>query len=54
MTHDHHSSSAAVQVPSQMLAQHREGWHTFTRFIVVNCLAVAALLVFLLLVFKVF
>jgi hypothetical protein len=53
MTHDPHSSPPP-QVPAEMVAQHRAGWHAFTRMMLWNGIATAAVLVFLLLVAKVF
>ncbi|MDX2027445.1 MAG: aa3-type cytochrome c oxidase subunit IV [Alphaproteobacteria bacterium] len=41
------------KVPAAMLAEHREGWRAFTRLIVWNCVATAALLLLMLLAFKV-
>jgi hypothetical protein len=42
------------EVPPEMLAAHRAGWDAFTRAAFWNAVATAAVLVLLLLVFKVF
>jgi hypothetical protein len=46
MQHDTHA--APSQLPADYLNEHRAGWHAFTRFVVANCVAVAALLVLML------
>ncbi len=43
-----HMNTAEPQVPVDMLRDRRQGWHDFTRFVVLNCLAVAAILVLML------
>lgn len=53
MAHNNHSSSPP-QVPADMLARHRAGWHHFTHGVVYVSAATAAVLLFLLLVGKVF
>lgn len=52
MAHD--NPTTLPPVPAELLAAHQRGWHAFTRATLWNCVAVAALLVVLLLVFKVF
>jgi len=44
----HSNSTAEPQVPVSMLKERRQGWHAFTRFIVMNCLAVATILLLML------
>jgi hypothetical protein len=46
-------SDAASEPPAALINERRAGWHAFTRAIMLNCVAVAALLFFLLLVFKI-
>jgi hypothetical protein len=53
MAHDNHSA-APPQVPAEMLAQHRAGWGAFTHGVFYVSVATAAVLVFLLLIGKVF
>jgi hypothetical protein len=45
---------AASEPPAALTAERRAGWHAFTRAIVLNCVAVAGVLLLMLLVFKVF
>jgi hypothetical protein len=55
MAHDFHAANAAEpQVPPQLLAARRADWHSFTRSLEANIAAIAAFLVLLLLVFRVF
>lgn len=49
----HSHSSAPQKVPAEMLATHRAGWHRFTRGIVYVCVATAAVLLLMLVFFKV-
>ncbi len=42
------------QVPSDMLVQHKRGWHEFTRFMLWNAIGIAAVLFLMLLFFRVF
>ncbi len=53
MAQDHHATTPP-QVPVDMLEQHRAMWHFFTRGMLWNAIATAVVLVFLLLVAKVF
>ncbi len=53
MAHNDHSATPP-QVPADMLAQHRAGWQSFTHGVFVVSVATAAVLVFLLLIGKVF
>jgi hypothetical protein len=53
MAHDN-PSAAPPQVPAEMLAEHRIGWHLFTHGMLYTAFGTAAVLVFLLLVGKVF
>jgi hypothetical protein len=53
MAHDPHAATPA-NVPPELLAQHRTTWHFFTRMLVWNAVGTAIVLVFLLLVGKVF
>ena len=48
----HHADPPPV--PAEMLATHRAGWHAFTRGMFWNAVATAAVLLLLLLVFRVF
>ena len=41
-------------VPADMVATHKRGWHEFTRFMLWNAVGTAAVLLVLLLVFRVF
>ena len=50
---DNHPA-AAPAVPPALIAERLAGWHHFLRFTVANIVAVIALLIFLLLVAKVF
>jgi hypothetical protein len=54
MAHDSHAPQTEPAVPPELLATRKADWHIFTRSIVANCVATAAVLVFLLLVFKIF
>ena len=47
------ASHSEPQVPAALLRRRRNDWHYFTRAIIYNCVAIAALLVFLLLVFRI-
>jgi hypothetical protein len=49
---NHHTTPAPV--PAALLAERRKAWHEFTRGMFWNAIAAAAVLVVLLLVFKVF
>jgi len=49
MSNESHSA-AGSPVPAEFIAERKAGWHMFTRFTVVNCVAVIVLL-FLMLVF---
>ncbi len=53
MSHSSHNAGAP-EVSADMIAERKAGWHGFMRFIVINCLVTAGILVFLLLVFRVF
>lgn len=53
MAHNSHSSTPAA-VPAEILAQHRSTWHGFTRLMLWTAIATAGVLVFLLLIGKVF
>lgn len=53
MAHEN-SSSNPPTVPADMLAEHRNMWHFFTRGMFWNAVATAVTLVFLLLIAKVF
>lgn len=41
------------KVPAALVARSRDNWHAFTRGIFWNCVATAAVLLFMLLVFKI-
>jgi hypothetical protein len=41
---DHAHSSAAPEVPAELIARHKKGWEFFTQATVVTCVALAALL----------
>lgn len=47
MSHNSHSATPSA-VPASLIAERRAGWHAFTRFIVANCVAIAALLLLML------
>ncbi|HUY68192.1 MAG TPA: hypothetical protein VMV79_02705 [Alphaproteobacteria bacterium] len=47
-------SEAAAEPPAALVKAHRENWHVFTRSVVTTCVAVAAVLILMLLAFKVF
>jgi hypothetical protein len=49
----HSHAETPPKVPSALVNRSREGWHAFTKAIVWNCIAIAALLLFMLLVFKI-
>jgi hypothetical protein len=48
-----HQSSSEPKVPSALVNRSRNDWHMFTKAIVINCVAVAGLLLVMLLVFKI-
>jgi len=41
-------STEPQAVPADLVAERAAGWHAFTRFTKVNCIAIAALLVLML------
>jgi hypothetical protein len=47
-------TSRASEPPAAFVNERREGWHAFTRAIVIQSVAVAVFLLVMLLVFKVF
>jgi hypothetical protein len=47
------NSHGEPHVPTALLKRHRADWHMFTRAVIYNCIAVAGLLLFLLLVFRI-
>ena len=53
MAHNPHSSPAEPREPGSLVTRSRNDWNMFTKAIVINCVAVAALLLFMLLVFKI-
>ena len=53
MAHNSHATGAP-EVPPELVAERKAGWHAFTQAIVINSLATVGVLLFLLLVFKVF
>jgi len=48
-----HAHSSAPEVPAELVARHQAGWKAFTQGLAINCVFVAAVLVFLLVVFKI-
>jgi hypothetical protein len=50
---DHAHSSAAPNVPADLIARSQKGWDFFTKATVAGCAAVAATLLMMLLVFKI-
>ncbi len=47
------NSSAEMQVPTALVKERLAGWNAFTKFIVINCVAIAGFLLLMLLFFKV-
>ena len=47
------SPNSETRVPTSLVNRHRADWHMFTRAVFLNCVATAALLLFLLLVFRI-
>jgi len=49
------SSNSGVEpkVPTALLANRRDGWHAFTRFVVINCVAIAAILLLMLIFLRI-
>ena len=41
-------TSAAPKVPADLIAERRAGWHAFTRFTFLNCVAIAGILLLML------
>ena len=51
---EHPSHSAATAVPPALIAERQAGWNSFTQAVVIGCVSIVALLVAMLLVFRVF
>ena len=47
MAHNSHAPQTEPDVPPALLATRKADWHIFTRSVVANCVATAAVLVFL-------
>ncbi|MDP9126787.1 MAG: hypothetical protein M3N08_00815 [Pseudomonadota bacterium] len=54
MADQSHAAHPAPPVPAELVDERRHGWHAFTRMMFWNAVATAAVLIVLLLVFKIF
>jgi len=47
------NSGVEPKVPPALLTNRREGWHAFTRFVVINCVTVAVVLLLMLIFLRI-